>query len=75
VNTWQSSVVGPGTVAAMSSRTSTLRNGLIIAVFAFVMLLVTSGPFVTLVFSILLGAGVVMALFGGYFAFRDRGLG
>jgi hypothetical protein len=59
----------------MSSRTSTLRNGLIITLFALVMLLVTSGPFLTLVFSILLGTGVVMALFGGYVARRDRGLG
>jgi hypothetical protein len=59
----------------MSSRTKTLTTGLTIALFSLVMLFVTNGPFVSLVFATLLGFGVVMALFGAYVAYRDRGLG
>jgi hypothetical protein len=59
----------------MSSRTKTLTTGLSIAAFALVMLLITSGPFPSLVFATLLGFGIVMALFGAYVAYRDRGLG
>lgn len=59
----------------MSSRTKTLTTGLTIAAFALVMLFLTSGPFLSLVFALLLGTGVVMALFGAYVAIRDRGLG